>query len=89
MTALAPTPLGDVRLAFMQGAGTGVAMTLSVPDGAAAMACFPPLATGGAGDQLLVDGSAVEAVLWGRLLCVAADLAPGEHRVQRLAAAGA
>ena len=64
-----------------------------MPTGAAAQVCLPPLhaAFGGGGgaaaaqDTLLVDGHKAAAASWGRLLCAAADLAPGTHLVSRIA----
>ena len=83
-----PTPRGDVEAAFSQGGG-GVALALSVPQGAAAQVCLPPLhgaagGAGGAGDALLVDGAAAPAVPWGRLLCAVGDLPPGAHTIERV-----
>ena len=90
-TARAPTPLGDVGAAFSQGVAAGVHLTLTVPGGAAAQVCLPPLhdaSGGGAGDELFVDGQPVRTSKWGRMLCAAEDVGKGTHTVQRMAAAG-
>jgi alpha-L-rhamnosidase len=100
VTALVPTPLGNVEVAFSQqgsGANRGVALALQVPAGAAALVCLPPLqlgaadagaaasaAAGASSDALLVDGAAVATATWGRLLCAADDLGPGAHLVARI-----
>ncbi len=91
-SARVPTPRGDVEAAFSQGRGAGVALALTVPAGAAAQACLPPLHAafgGGAAapaDALEVDGAPVPAVPWGRFLCAERDLPAGAHVVRRVAA---
>ena len=82
--ASAPTPLGDVTVAFWQGA-SAVGVTLGVPQGSSALVCLPPLRSGGGGGggTLSVDGAPVAAAARGRLLCTVADVPAGQHAVVR------
>ena len=92
---VAPTPRGTGVANFTQDAG-GVVLALVVPPGTTAAVCLPPLhaVAGGAqgavplafamrSDTLMVDGVAVSAASWGRLLCADTDVGPGAHTVVR------
>ena len=80
--ATAPTPLGDVGVAFWQGAAA-VGVALGVPQGSSALVCLPPVRGGGGGAGLTVDGAPVAAAPRGRLLCTVADVPAGQHTVVR------
>ena len=91
LDAVLPTPMGAVNVRVKQSAGR-VELRLEVPLGAQARACLPAahaslrppaVAVAMGVPMLVVDGTAVRAVVDGRMLCAPNLLAAGQHDIVR------
>jgi hypothetical protein len=95
ISASVPTPFGAasllLRTAAAAGVGANITLAVTVPEGTMAEACLPLPGDASAqaafsNSSLWVDGLlAADARAWGRFLCATAQLAPGEHLVERRA----
>ena len=92
-----PTVRGTIELRFNQTTNAFDA-SLTIPTGSTARVCLPPLAAASAAagkqplhdeagrqasDTLTVDGSVVDGVVEGRMLCAPTPLTAGAHTIVR------
>jgi hypothetical protein len=93
ISAQVPTPGGMVPITWDGTGVTNATVTVGVMEGQRVEVCLPLPGTAlqqqqqqqQTSDTLYVDGSPVEGVPYGRLLCTPSFLAPGPHTVARIA----